>query len=101
MRHDRGVTVFSQVAHLGLAVTSIHLSVYFVEPAEEETLLRLLLPFFVLFRFFRVFRGLSCLPSWRGIMSEPIRHRIKGHRRVRAGDLVPHELNFRGHPELQ
>ncbi|HZY88990.1 MAG TPA: hypothetical protein VFE78_29465 [Gemmataceae bacterium] len=34
-------------------------------------------------------------------MSEPIRNRIKGHRRVRAGDLVPHELNFREHPELQ
>src|SRR5437868_8922077 len=34
-------------------------------------------------------------------MSEVIRNRIKGHRRVRAGDLVPHELNFRLHPELQ
>ena len=34
-------------------------------------------------------------------MSEPIRNRIKGHRRVRAGDLVPHELNFRLHPEGQ
>ena len=32
---------------------------------------------------------------------QPPRHRIKGHRRVRAGDLVPHELNFRTHPELQ
>src|ERR687886_1405404 len=31
----------------------------------------------------------------------PIRNRIKGHRRVRAGDLVPHEWNFRLHPELQ
>jgi hypothetical protein len=30
-----------------------------------------------------------------------IRNRIKGHRRVRAGDLVPHELNFRLHPESQ
>ena len=30
-----------------------------------------------------------------------IRNRIKGHRRVRAGDLVPHELNFRLHPEHQ
>ena len=30
-----------------------------------------------------------------------IRNRIKGHRRVRAGDLVPHELNFRLHPDLQ
>src|SRR5947199_4977426 len=35
-------------------------------------------------------------------MSEqPIRNRIKDHRRVRAGDLVPHEWNFRVHPELQ
>jgi hypothetical protein len=34
-------------------------------------------------------------------MSNPIRNRIKGHRRVRAGDLVPHELNFRLHPHLQ
>src|SRR5437773_1869429 len=31
----------------------------------------------------------------------PIRNRIKGHRRVRAGDLVPHEWNFRVHPHLQ
>src|SRR5204862_388898 len=31
----------------------------------------------------------------------PIRNRIKCHRRVRAGDLVPHEWNFRAHPELQ
>src|SRR3981081_4187975 len=31
----------------------------------------------------------------------PIRNRIKGHRRVRAGDLVPHEWNFRVHPDLQ
>ena len=30
-----------------------------------------------------------------------IRNRIKGHRRVRAGDLVPHEWNFRGHPDHQ
>jgi len=30
-----------------------------------------------------------------------IRNRIKAHRRVRAGDLVPHEWNFRDHPELQ
>jgi hypothetical protein len=29
------------------------------------------------------------------------RNRIKGHRRVRAGDLVPHELNFRLHPQQQ
>ena len=35
-------------------------------------------------------------------MSEqPIRNRIKGHRRIRAGDLVPHEWNFRTHPEMQ
>src|SRR6516225_7208031 len=34
-------------------------------------------------------------------MSTPIRNRIKGHRRVRAGDLVPHEFNFRLHPEHQ
>src|SRR5438309_11138332 len=34
-------------------------------------------------------------------MSDPIRNRIKGHRRVRAGDLVPHELNFRLHPDRQ
>jgi hypothetical protein len=30
-----------------------------------------------------------------------IRNRIKAHRRVRAGDLVPHEFNFRLHPEQQ
>jgi hypothetical protein len=34
-------------------------------------------------------------------MSDAIRNRIKGHRRVRAGDLVPHEWNFRLHPEQQ
>src|SRR6516165_8993721 len=34
-------------------------------------------------------------------MSGPIRNRIKGHRRVRAGDLVPPEFNFRTHPEMQ
>ncbi len=34
-------------------------------------------------------------------MSEPIRNRIKGHRRVRAGELVPHEWNFRLHPNGQ
>jgi hypothetical protein len=34
-------------------------------------------------------------------MSDPIRNRIKGHRRVRAGDLLIHELNFRLHPEFQ
>src|SRR5580693_4735688 len=30
-----------------------------------------------------------------------IRNRIKGHRRVRAGDLVPHELNPRVHNDAQ
>ena len=30
-----------------------------------------------------------------------IRNRIKAHRRVRAGDLVPHEFNFRLHSEQQ
>ena len=34
-------------------------------------------------------------------MSSLIRNRIKGHRRIRAGDLVPHELNPRTHPEAQ
>src|SRR5215813_6924693 len=34
-------------------------------------------------------------------MSDSIRNRIKCHRRVRAGDLVPHEWNFRLHPEVQ
>ena len=34
-------------------------------------------------------------------MTATIRNRIKCHRRVRAGDLVPHELNFRLHPEHQ
>ena len=34
-------------------------------------------------------------------MSASIRNRITGHRRVRAGDLVPHEFNFRVHPEMQ
>lgn len=34
-------------------------------------------------------------------MSDPIRNRIKGHRRVRAGDLVPHEYNFRLHSAAQ
>ena len=32
---------------------------------------------------------------------DPIRNRIKSHRRVRAGDLVPHEFNYRLHPEHQ
>ncbi len=34
-------------------------------------------------------------------MHEQIRNRIKSHRRVRAGELVPHEWNFRGHPDVQ
>jgi len=34
-------------------------------------------------------------------MSHPIRNRIKAHRRIRAGDLIPHEWNFRLHPESQ
>ena len=34
-------------------------------------------------------------------MPPAVRNRIKAHRRVRAGDLVPHELNFRLHPEQQ
>ena len=32
---------------------------------------------------------------------QPVRNRIKAHRRVRAGDLVPHEWNFRLHPDAQ
>jgi hypothetical protein len=32
---------------------------------------------------------------------KPIRNRIKSHTRVRAGDLVPHELNPRRHGEAQ
>jgi hypothetical protein len=32
---------------------------------------------------------------------KPIRNRIKEHRRVRAGDLLPHELNPRLHTEAQ
>jgi hypothetical protein len=30
-----------------------------------------------------------------------IRNRIKDHRRIRAGDLVPHEFNYRLHPDSQ
>ena len=30
-----------------------------------------------------------------------VRNRIKTHRKVRAGDLVANEWNFRGHPEHQ
>jgi hypothetical protein len=33
--------------------------------------------------------------------STPIRNRIKGHRRIRAGDLVLHEWNYRAHPDMQ
>jgi hypothetical protein len=38
---------------------------------------------------------------WRRVTSGSIRNRIKGHRRVRAGDLVPHEFNYRVHPDMQ
>jgi hypothetical protein len=34
-------------------------------------------------------------------MPDVIRNRIKSHRRVRAGGLVPHEYNFRRHPAGQ
>jgi len=34
-------------------------------------------------------------------MPSSIRNRIKGHRRVRAGDLVSHEWNYRTHPQGQ
>src|SRR5947199_5811620 len=34
-------------------------------------------------------------------MTTPPRNRIKRHVRVRAGDLVPHELNPRLHPDAQ
>jgi hypothetical protein len=34
-------------------------------------------------------------------MSDTIRNRIKAHRRVRAGDLVPHEFNYRLHGSVQ
>ena len=33
--------------------------------------------------------------------SQLVRNRIKAHRRVRAGDLVPHELNPRVHTDAQ
>lgn len=33
--------------------------------------------------------------------SDKIRNRIKSHRKVRAGDLVAHEWNFRFHPDAQ
>jgi hypothetical protein len=32
---------------------------------------------------------------------QAVRNRIKAHVRVRAGDLVPHELNPRVHPQVQ
>jgi hypothetical protein len=48
--------------------------------------------FFFVLSYFRVF----VIP-----MPTPIRNRIQSHRRIRAGDLVPHELNFRLHPERQ
>jgi len=34
-------------------------------------------------------------------MTHPIRNRIVGHATVRAGDLVPHPLNWRRHPPDQ
>src|SRR5262245_60040176 len=34
-------------------------------------------------------------------MKTPPRNRIKRHIRIRAGELVPHELNPRTHPEAQ
>src|SRR3954471_6189056 len=34
-------------------------------------------------------------------MTQSIRNRIKAHRRVRAGELVPHEWNYRLHPDGQ
>jgi hypothetical protein len=34
-------------------------------------------------------------------MKMTIRNRIKDHRRVRAGDLVPHGHNWRSHPDFQ
>jgi len=34
-------------------------------------------------------------------MASTPRNRIKRHVRIRAGDLVPHELNPRLHPEAQ
>jgi hypothetical protein len=44
----------------------------------------------------------SCSPVLKGGGgSGGIRNRIKGHRRVRAGDLVPHEWNYRLHPDGQ
>lgn len=31
----------------------------------------------------------------------PLRNRIKEHRMIRAGDLLPHPLNWRRHPDVQ
>src|SRR5579863_7649102 len=43
----------------------------------------------------------TILAHSKGPPMPDIRNRIKAHRRVRAGDFVPHELNFRHHPERQ
>src|SRR5262249_54270148 len=48
--------------------------------------------FFFVFSYFRVF----VIP-----MPTSIPNRIKSHRRIRAGDLLPHGLNFRLHPKPQ
>src|SRR5947209_3448229 len=37
----------------------------------------------------------------RGIPMKPVRNRIARHVRIRAGDLVPHELNPRTHSNAQ
>jgi hypothetical protein len=47
-----------------------------------------------LYRIVRPIRDPTMTPT-------PIRNRIKAHRRIRAGDLVPHEWNFRAHPDVQ
>ncbi len=41
------------------------------------------------------------LPNPHHDTATPTRNRIKSHRKIRAGDLVPHEWNFRLHPEAQ
>src|SRR5205085_2417058 len=41
------------------------------------------------------------LVGGRSMLENSVRNRIKGHRRVRAGDLVPHEWNYRLHPDEQ
>jgi len=48
-----------------------------------------------------VFRRFAFFLDRRRVMTAPIRNRIKSHRRIRAGDLLPHELNFRLHPDQQ